>query len=368
MGYNLNGRDVTVEKQIKTSPYNIAAAYTGTVVGAGFASGQEIMQFFAAHGLAGFRGIILTSLLFIIFGYILLELGRLYGADSHQTIINLILGRRTSRIIDYTITCFLFFTLTAMIAGTGALFNEYIGLPIPAGNLIMSLAVLATVYLGIGVIIRALSAVVPFLMTGIFSIALLAIFDKTTNPLPGLKHIPLPDIKPPVPGWGFSALVYTSYNLIIAIGILAPLGNRIENKRTAKAGALLGGLALGAGAAAVMLSLFLNFPRAGKYEIPMLFAVSHYSPVIHFLFTLLVFTEIYSTAVGNLYGLTVRLNSSYNLSYKKVTFGLTLSALLASGFGFSRLIHYFYPVAGLTGIILLLALTREALKSIKVII
>lgn len=354
-----------MSKQKNISAYHIAAAYTGTVVGAGFASGQEIMQFFAAYGLAGFRGILLASLLFMLYGYLLLNLGSFYNARSHQTVIKYILSGKTSPLIDFTITGFLFITLTAMIAGAGAVGKEYLNLPYSLGSFVMALMVLGTVYLGVNFIIRALAAVVPFLVTGIFAITILAIFDSKTQPLPGLQQIPFPDLHPPLPGWGLSALVYTSYNLIIALGVLIPLGNRVTEKKTMKLGSLLGSIFLGAGAAAVMLTLILNFPRAAEYEIPMLYAVSHYSPLVHILYTMILFTEIYSTAVGNLFGLSARLTSLITLGHNKVITILTLAALLLSSLGFSRLVHYFYPVAGLAGIVLLLALTRYLAKILQ---
>jgi len=38
----------------RVSTFKVAATYIGTVVGAGFASGQEMLQFFAVFGLKGF--------------------------------------------------------------------------------------------------------------------------------------------------------------------------------------------------------------------------------------------------------------------------------------------------------------------------
>lgn len=47
----------------KTS-FQVAATYVGAVMGAGFASGQEIQQFFARFGYWGLVGVVLSSFLF----------------------------------------------------------------------------------------------------------------------------------------------------------------------------------------------------------------------------------------------------------------------------------------------------------------
>ncbi|WP_281182404.1 hypothetical protein [Lacicoccus qingdaonensis] len=39
--------------------WKIAFAYTGVVVGAGFSTGQEILQFFTNHGLYSYLGILI---------------------------------------------------------------------------------------------------------------------------------------------------------------------------------------------------------------------------------------------------------------------------------------------------------------------
>lgn len=42
--------------------------YIGTLIGAGFASGQEIMSFFTIYGKGGLLGIIVVSVFFFILG------------------------------------------------------------------------------------------------------------------------------------------------------------------------------------------------------------------------------------------------------------------------------------------------------------
>ena len=46
----------------------VAMTYIGAVVGAGFASGQELWQFFARWGFSGWLGILLAGLLFALAG------------------------------------------------------------------------------------------------------------------------------------------------------------------------------------------------------------------------------------------------------------------------------------------------------------
>ena len=48
--------------------FQIAAVYVGTVIGAGFATGREIVEFFTRFGFVGFIAILLSGYLFITMG------------------------------------------------------------------------------------------------------------------------------------------------------------------------------------------------------------------------------------------------------------------------------------------------------------
>ena len=69
------------------STLKVAATYIGTVVGAGFASGQESLQFFAIFKGRGLIGLLIVTILFILYGYIIMELGYHLGSKSHIEII-----------------------------------------------------------------------------------------------------------------------------------------------------------------------------------------------------------------------------------------------------------------------------------------
>ena len=62
-------RGITME-DLKSS--QLGMIFTGSFLGAGFVSGQEIMQFFGVFGKMGIVGMILSVFLFGIFGYIFL--------------------------------------------------------------------------------------------------------------------------------------------------------------------------------------------------------------------------------------------------------------------------------------------------------
>ncbi|WP_018247653.1 YkvI family membrane protein [Orenia marismortui] len=349
------------DNKVALSTFRIAATYIGTVVGAGFASGQEVLQFFGYYGFGGFIGLLLATLLFVIYGYIILSLGLEYQAKSHLQVIKYAAGKWLGALIDIVITFFLFGALTAMIAGSGAIFEEQFAIPALWGNIIMAVTSLLTTLLGISGVISAISFVVPLLLTGVFAVTIMTILSKLPFEFSALEQVVAG--KPPVPNWILSAINYASYNLVIAVAVLAPLGKEVKEKSRLKWGSIFGGVALGIGAMSILFALVLNLPTAAKFEVPMVYVAGSFAPWVQIVYSAILIAEIYTTAVGNLYGFVARLTDPDGSEYKVYVIITSIVALIASQFGFTTLVRILYPAVGYAGFFLLGGLSFGMVKS-----
>lgn len=114
-------------------------AFIGVFTGAGFASGQEIMQYFTSFGLWGIVGSVIAIVLFGFIGMVLLDLGSHYNATTHTDVFNNISGKVVSRIIDVALMITVFGIGVVMIAGAGTNLNQQFGLPIWIGSSILGI-------------------------------------------------------------------------------------------------------------------------------------------------------------------------------------------------------------------------------------
>lgn len=333
------------------SALNVAAVYIGTIVGAGFASGQEVLQFFSFFGFSGIFSLLLASILFVFFGLIILELGRRLNADSHREVIQYAGGPILGKIIDGVITFFLFGALTAMAAGAGAIFKEQFGLPYIFGSLILIVATMITVLIGISGVIRAISFFVPILLLSVFGIAIAAIITNPINPTAVADWAQAS--RPPVPFWPLSAVIYVSYNLVLGVAVLAPLGRYVNDPKVLKRGALLGGIGLGISALAINLTLLTKVPAVSGYEVPMVFIAAQFSPLIQILYSIVLLSEVYTTAVGSLYGFAERITDHGKPAFYWLIIGTSTVALAAGQLGFTTLVRILYPIVGYAGLLML---------------
>ncbi|WP_407271773.1 hypothetical protein [Radiobacillus sp. PE A8.2] len=331
--------------------FKIAATYIGTIVGAGFASGQEVFQFFTTFGIGGIWGIVLATILFFFFGYSILLLGSKLQAQSHVQIVHFTNGKIIGTIIDIIITVFLFGALAAMIAGAGAITEQQFGIPPLFGTIVMAVITLLTVLTGISGVINAISYVVPVLLA---SVLFITIYSLIGNPITQEEIQIANELEGAAPNWFISAINYASYNLVIAIAILGPLGAQAKSHRSLFWGALLGGLGLGIGVLAINFSILTSIIESSQVEVPMITIAEQISPVIQLIFAVVLFAEVYTTAVGNLFGFGSRLN--FIKKKKTVVIISTLLAFAVSQIGFSAMVEYLYPAVGYGGMLLLIGI------------
>lgn len=340
--------EIMAEQKEGLTTFAVAGTYVGTVVGAGFATGQEILQFFTRFGQAGVYGVILAGVLFALLGAQILRLGWELQADSYRAVVEAVTGPAVGRLIDWVITFFLFGGTAVMMAGSGAVFAETWGLSRILGTLVMAALAGGTVLMGMRGLVTAISAIAPILMIMIFVVCGGALL------MGGLAPRELAWVTPTQPGasmWMTSPLLYVSYNLLLAVAVLAPLGKAVDDPRVLNRGGVLGGAALGAGAFLINLALLAGMPQVAQLEVPMLYLTRLFPGWVQALYSLVLWTGIYTTAVGSLFGLTMRLIKPGDARYKLWVIGLTLGALVGGQVGFSTLVGILFPAAGTVGLL-----------------
>ncbi|HHX10328.1 MAG TPA: hypothetical protein GX729_02995 [Firmicutes bacterium] len=345
-------------KRARVSVLALAGTYIGTVVGAGFASGQEVLQFFGMFGPLGIPGVIVAVAGFFLFGFACIEIGRETGASSHKPVFIEATGKALYPLLDLVTAFFLFGALSAMISGTGSILNQEFGLPWIVGASAMAIATFITVLTGLRGITYAIGSVVPFLLAGVFLISAKVILTNGLH-----MGLPPPDYKPPVGHWAVSAFNYVSYNILMAAPVLSAIGGILDTKKQAFTIAALGALGLGAGLLLVYLTIVSSLPGIAGFEIPLARLASQVWKFGQPLYVTIFAAEVYTTAVANLYGISARLIPPGNRGFMLVAFVTTGVALLAASAGFSNLVRVVYPLSGWAGTVFIGGLAVYLVKA-----
>jgi len=100
--------------------------YLGAVIGHGFASGQEIVQFFVTFHGEGFKGVFLATILFALRGAFLVYPAHSQRTSNYQSRLKYLLGSKMGAVIDVLMTGFLFPGIGTVLSASGAVFYEHL--------------------------------------------------------------------------------------------------------------------------------------------------------------------------------------------------------------------------------------------------
>lgn len=337
--------------------FQVAATYIGAVMGAGFASGQEIQQFFISFGDQGIWGIGVSALLFGFFGYVMVDLQRGWQVESYTEFFQKLMGKKLGSKMDILISVLLFLGMMAMLSGSGAVFQQYFESSSWKGIFLTATVIaLALWYKGEGVL-WINSALIPLKFLFCFGIALLAILF-----MEGTKGIsPEPVANPLIGHWLFSSVLYVSFNLAVAMVVFASLGKEVQ-KIEGLFGAVFGGLGLGLFASIIGLSL-LKFPEVQGYEIPMVVVAGKLGNWMAFCYVVVLWLAMVTAAIGNGFSLVNHFEKKYNFDYRKVAATLLVIVIPLAGIRFSIIVKVIYPLFGYLGLVFLPFLLWNWLKN-----
>lgn len=338
----------------------IAGAYIGLIIGAGFASGQEVLQFFTSFGWYSLIGTGIATFLFAFLGMQIMQLGSRLQTSSHKEVIYNICGKYIGAGVDILVTFFLFGVASVMIAGSGSIFQQQFGISPMIGALLLTLLVIATLCLNVKNVISIISMITPLLLLAIFIITIYSIFTSTAN-LEELDSIAATQPSG-APNWLVGGLLYVSYNIAAGVAMLTVIGGTVKNEKVASRGGLLGGVGLGLLLFLINLGLFMNADKIQNVDMPTLLLATEVSPMVGVLMSIALLGMIFNTAVGMLYAFTVRFVQPETPTFKMSVIIIGLLAFGASFVGFTTLVGSVYPITGYLGFVLILAILVSWVK------
>jgi len=320
------------------SRLQIAFTYIGTVVGAGFASGKEIVEFFVQYGVMGLAGILLATLLFIWSGVRVMIIAHRIQAESYQDINTYLFGKTLGTLFNLILLTVLFGTTSVMLAATGAIFLESFHVSPQFGIWLGILAIFFVAKRGLTGIHSVNSLFVPIL------IAFILLVFLRTEPWEQAGDVFIETVRPWV--WVTSPLYYVALNVSLTQAVLVPIGRQSSSERTLIWGGILGGAGIGLLLVLAYCAMMTRMPEIQHAEMPMIAMLNGMGRGIPFLFSALVYAEVFSTLVANVFGLTEQLKQLTRFRDTTIICVILTVCYLISFVGFGPLLRLLYPLFG----------------------
>jgi uncharacterized membrane protein YkvI len=338
----------------------MGSAFIGIIVGAGFASGQEILQYFTSFGYLGIIGAIISTALFAYLGMNLTRLGSRMQTTSHKEVVYGISGKLIGRIVDYIIIFTLFGVGVVMIAGAGSIFSQQFGLPSFLGSTVMAILIIITIMLNVQKVITIIGSITPFLILTVVGLSVYSLFTMDSS-FAALDPIAREQLSA-VPNWFLSSINYVSFNIAVGASMAILMGGTEKNEKVAARGGFLGGLGLGILIILSHLAIFSKVDVVGGADMPMLQIANDLSPTLGIFFSVILFAMIYNTGVSMLFSFSARFVVMGTKKFKIFVVIVGVVAYILSFVGFTQLVSMFYPIVGYLGLFLVGALIFADIK------
>ncbi|WP_252223422.1 MULTISPECIES: transporter [unclassified Clostridium] len=330
--------------------FQVAVVFIGTIVGAGLASGKEITEFFTSFGLKSFFGIIVCGIFYIVIGCIIAKISIHYELNSYSDLINVISPNYLGKFTGFITTLYLISSASIILAGSGALINQFFGIPKLVGSIIMICIAIFFLLRDTDGLIAVNSFIVPSLICTITLITILYfVFSRDAVSLESMRQF-----KPVKSGLAISTILYAGYNTLCCTGVLVPLSNQMKKPKTMFIGITLGAIGLTLLCLAINLMLTVNQPYIYKFEIPLLLVANRFGCIIQAILLVIIWLEMFSTEVSDVYSISKTLEQTFNIDFKKGIFIILAIALPISQIGFSNLITKLYPAFGVLSLVFIL--------------
>lgn len=314
----------------------------GTVIGAGFASGREIVSFFGASYISPVVAIV-CGVLLGAGSFLFLAVGTKYKARNVSDVNARLMGR-----LHPAADLFLLFNslivLAGMLAGFDSLGNMLFPLQ-PLYSIVGAVCCAAVVYKGVSGLVKCNTVLIPAVIGVIIAVCALRfgppLSDATARFSPA------------------ACLVYASMNLILAATVLSVTD---VGYKTAAVCSVLAGIVM---TVLMLLIIFALNANGAEGAMPLLGFARKYPPLFYTM-AAVVAAAIFTTMLTAASGLTDWLTAVTG-DRKFSLAAVLLAGLILSNLGFEAVVSWLYPVIGILGAIyisvILIHLARPRLRS-----
>lgn len=346
----------------KKAVIKFAGAFIAWVIGAGFATGQEVLQFFTSYGYLSYGVVLLNLIGFLFFGQILLVTGYEHKTETTFNHCKYFCGEKLGTFYSWLIPITLILIMPVLISGAGATLSEYYGIKNYIGSAIMAGMVLCTYLIGFGRLIKIVSTIGPFIIIFSLLVGTTAVIHDFHNfwEVPKYESV-LSDLQA-APHWIISSILYLSLNFLGGSVYFTGLGMSADNRKDAKYGAFFGTIAVIMAIAIMNSAILLNAEYLASLAIPMLYLAKKISYIFGAVFSIVLILGMFSSCSTMMWSVCSRFTIGGKRGNRIFAILVAIFTFVLGLFSFSELVGFFYPLVGYVGLIFIGCVIYKGIK------
>ena len=341
----------------------VAASFVGIVVGAGFASGMEALQYFVAYGTNGFYGVILASVTMLFAATAFMTFGSYFLAREHNEVFYNVTSKPAAFIMDWSAVACMFSVGFVMFAGAGSNLRQSFEWPIWVGAVAMLALMLIVGRFDVDKVSSVIGWATPLLVVFVLvgSIYSFTQVDVSWSEVGSYAQQEVSRADG-TPYWWLGALNHTGLNALCGVSMaLVMAGDEFDTKST-RLGGILGGVIYAVMLALLVASLLIQVESVNGNDMPLLAVIDNVDPVLGFIMTWVIFLMVFNTCLGMFYALAKRLTRKKPERFYPVYAIACIVGFGLSFAGFQPLVSSLYPILGYLGLFVMAVMTVTYLR------
>jgi len=354
-------------KETVIGSLKIAGAISAYLIGAGFSSGQELLQYYVSYGLYGLGAALIACITLIFMAVSLLTLGKRENIQNPHQVFKYYCGAKVGSVFEFVAFSYLIVQVIVFFTGAGATIAENFNVSPFIGSSIMGVAVILTSLLGLSRLANIMGGTGILLIIIVVTITVIFLFRDPANlAFANYETVKTMNILQPSGSWILSGFLYETFNLLGLAAFLPLLGARSKSQKINIIGGTLGPILIIIAISLVTLAFLTDITNIGNKLVPMLYIANHISPFIGSIFSIVILMAIYSGASPMFWNFCSRIVPENSSKFKPFVAGLgILSIILGALLPFDKAINVFYLTYGYLGTAFLAFLIYKQFKNIK---
>lgn len=313
-----------------------------TLIGAGYASGREIWQFFGYEsGLA----IIIFTVLFTICSYVILHISFTERSAHYFPVLERLVGKRLAAFYDVLIVFYLFTVTVVMIAAGGATGTMY-QIPNWLGILFIALMIILIFTSNVEGVVSMNSYILPILVGGLVLVLVVYTRHEQINLLQDWRE---------QANWQ-AAFPFTALNILPVVAVIGAIGKQMKGKGELWIASIGSGLIIGALTYLYNNDLMHISHAIPHYDIPLFYILKNYPSIVLIGISIVLWLAIYTSAVSGVLGIVSRFQTKWKGPLWLQAAVLVVLMLPLTQLGFTDLIALMYPIFGFANLYILSAI------------
>lgn len=333
-----------------------AGTYISVVIGSGFATGQEILQFFTVHGLLSIGACMMCMVLLSFCGGCLFEVGFSNDFKSNNDVFVHYCGKYIGTFFKAFIVVFMYSTFVVMVSGAGATMNQYLGLNQYIGSFLMAAVAAISVFLGLKKLTDILGGIGPMIIIVSITIGAITLFNNWDSLGQATSIVSSLEMTSAADNWLVSGALYASFNITLVAPFLVGVGSTAKSKKNCILGGVLGGGAFIVAAALLNLGLLSDIQNIYSEQVPTLVLAKNIAPIFGTIFFVMLLAGIYSTATPLLWSVCSTFAEEKSKKFEALVIAGAGIGFLGGGLPFGQLVNLVYPLSGLLGLTLIICI------------